>query len=315
MLPNIRFELKSDKNVKKKLIYAMISYRNRTVLHNENPNRPLKYSTGLSIEPKYWDKKKQRAKLNYVNKYDIYFNWSLDNLNKNIEDVFYELSKKGHGRPTYNQVRKALTSKTKMLFDNKSDSIISFTKRFIEIKKATNTADKYKSTIQKYSILLDQLKDYAHDISSELLFSDFDSKMYVDFFDFIDKKYLEAKGYSYSANTLNGRQKKLNAIVNKARKEGYSVIFDFQDRDLKKSADKVNHTYLTLKELSIINNLDNSKMTDSLQKSSIFFIIMATTGLRFSDLHAFVNSDINSGLLSTGEKFYYVELILKKTNE
>ena len=121
-------------------------------------------------------------------------------------------------------------------------------------------------------------------------------------------------GYSYAANTLEGKQKKLNAILNKARKEGYNINFDFQDKELKMSSDKVNHPYLTLDELKRIYNLDLSEASMSMQQSAFYLLLMATTGLRYSDLTKLNELKISEGTLPNGHDYKYIELVITKTN-
>jgi len=313
MIHSIRFELKSDKKAKKKLIYALISYNNRSIMYGENTSKPLKYSTGLKIEPEYWNKKKQEAKNTYIQNHSRLFNIELNGFKKQVEDVFYELEKEGINMPPYIAVRQKLNELRKGVKTVKSDSLIDFIDDMVKFEKSKTINPLGNSTIEKYEILLDQLKLYEKKIKLPLTFDRLNRVIYNGFFEFINKEYIKETGDGYAANTLNGKQKKLNKILKSAKNQGYNVNFDFMDKSLKYSADKVNHVYINFDELNKMIDMDKDVLKKQYEIARDFFFIMTLCGLRYSGLKILFNNTVKKGKLKSGKTFYYVEHASKKT--
>ena len=58
----------------------------------------LRISTGISINPKSWNKKEQKVRINYKNASEI--NHRIENLAHNIQDYYYKLKAEGRNLST-----------------------------------------------------------------------------------------------------------------------------------------------------------------------------------------------------------------------
>src|ERR1035438_1253957 len=136
-MAKINYYLKDPQSDKQTLIYLMFRYKGKT----------LKYSTGESINPKYWNSNSQRAK--ETSKFPEYpdLNHFLNKLGERTLNIFRNYKSEGI-MPEPNQLRQDLKDSYKENNSNGNFSVVF--DEFIEAKKSVFS----KGTIKNYQIIM-----------------------------------------------------------------------------------------------------------------------------------------------------------------
>lgn len=308
------FKLKEPKAENQTLIYLKLYYNKIRFV----------YSTGLFINPKFWNIEKDRPYLKNndpgltvtLSKSDILNNTGIDN----------ELSRyKAETGRIFNYFRyQTITPNKELLkaeFDKKfrpdeSEKPIKaperinlnqYIKNFITAietgKRTTEKGTRYtKGTIKNYLGFQTQFDNYQTEIHRKLNFNDITIDFYDKYVSFFNQK-------NYSPNTIGRHIKALKVIMRSAKEEGLHENNEIERKKFKVITTEVNPVYLTQKEVDDIYKLDLSD-NKTWDVARDIFLIGCYTAQRFSDY-----SRINTQHIKELTNGKVIEIIQKKTGE
>lgn len=222
----------------------------------QNRNRKF-VSTGIAIEPKYWESKVMKVASSHPRSDE--FNMVLQNMNQKVESILRKamLLEKNIG---VDEVVALLAQTDSNLFSD-------FIKREIEIDKRIKLKTK--------TDLLNTL-NRLNEFNSEIKIQDIDYKLIVEF-----DNYLRGRGYSI--NTISKFHKNVKRFLNLAIK--YRVISkdDYPYNNFRVKKESTVRESLSLAE---INNLENNCYTINTTNAIVkdMFLFACYTGLRISDV-------------------------------
>jgi integrase len=259
------FYLKSGKS-SERLIYLFYSY---------NGYR-LKCSTGLSINPEYWNPNKQQVKETASFGVGLARNYNerLKELARTVERVQLEHLNAGK-LLSPSELRDELN---KVLGKAKpaSRAVFAYMEQFIE---AREQSPKYRpESLKIYRTLFKRLKSFAAKIGKQQLeFSDITPEFWEKFRDYL-------YSLNLAENTVHKQITTFKTILNAAAENpetGADSAY-MNTRRLGVSKEATQKMYLNLEELQILFSLDLST-APRLARIRDLFLIGAFTGLRFSD--------------------------------
>ena len=306
-MANVTFILK-DSNKVTSLIFARFSFNYFEI--NENGKKvfkQLKFSTGETINPIFWDKKKQRVKETVKFPQHPEFNQRLNDIDTIINNVYRKMLNDSEVvtpetlKDKYNEY---LIKNNKIVDPPKQVNLFTaFIQTIIdETKRGERTTEKgmhfQPRTIMSYTTTLNSLKEYEKSIKKHLKFSDINITFYNKYL-----KYLNDK--KYSVNTIGSHIKVIKVMMNIATNRDLNEAKDFTKTEFKTINEETQSIYLTIDELQKISNLDLSK-NKRLEPVRDMFLIACFTGLRFSDLKQlrkehFYNDVIKIKTIKTGQ--------------
>jgi integrase len=308
-MATVKFYLKRSKK-DQTAIFARLSFKYYETNDNGNPvYKQLKYYTGETIDPDYWDKKNQCAK--ETKKFPEYpeFNQRLNDIESIILDVHRKLLNDGRGNELNPETLRDLVNAT-LNKNNKVVKPISNKTGFLEFiqliinesktgERTTENGTRIKPrTLSSYKTTLENLKTYETEKKRNLKFSDITIEFYNKYV-----KYLNDK--KRAVNTIGGHIKNIKVFMSIANDRGLTENKEYQKKDFKKIEEETQTIYLTETELLKIYNKDFSK-NKKLETVRDIFIIGCYTGLRFSDLKQlrkehFSDNTITIATVKTGE--------------
>jgi len=263
-------------------------------------NTRLKYSTGLKINPQYWDFTVQRPLTKGLNDNNVkthckdlnlVINRFIDELQKinsyikreniNPSPDFYKIELNKTFLPTKPKVKHTLVTYVEMFLEQIEK------KERLQPKKNIPYSE---MTIKNYKTILNQLKSFQPIYKNRLDFEKLNIHFYKEF-----TKYLISQ--NYKPNSIGNAIKVLKMILKQAYKDGVSENKLFENEDFAKPSEEAANIYLTETELDYIFNFDFSKHP-SLERVRDVFLIGCYTGLRKSDLNQLQPENfINEGSL------------------
>ena len=262
---------------------------------------PLKYATGKSITPKYWnDKPEYRAKQT-INFDHNTFNTGIDNIENASKKIHGALINKGI-IPTPENIKKALDIEF-----NRNDpaelpkTLNQYIERFVkDCESGARTTEKKtrysKGSIKNIKSFENLFTLYQKEKNRRLCFENITLDFYEDFISYLNKK-------NYSPNTLGRVIKHLKLMMRAARDQGLHNNNEFERRAFKTPSIEVANIYLTETELNEMLKLDLSE-SPHLEQARDVFLIGCYTAQRFSDYSRIRKDHINNG---------FIELIQQKT--
>lgn len=248
----VKFNLHSKKK-ELTLIYLIFRY---------GQAKPIQYSTGEKINPKFWDDSKERAKRNWPG-YKL-LNMLLDKLEEEAK-VYYrscqlqevEFTKEGF-RDKLNEIRQ----KKEAQEDDRS--FLTYFQSFIE-DRSVKLSDGRK---KHYQTTINHIKALAPKIDWEGINDSF-------FYRFLEHLY----AVPMQTNTARQYIKVLKKVMKEGKREGYHNNDSFLYFTVpEKPVDK---TYFTLDEL---NYLYHMQLEGYREKTRDLALVYAFTGVRFQDL-------------------------------
>ena len=272
----VKFNLKNSLNPNEKTqIYLIFNFEG---------NR-LRYYTGKRIEPKYWDKIKQRAKSTFSNA--ISLNQFLTTTANFLTDEYNELQILGK-KITIDSLKNALDNRFNQT--NEHDVFEKFDE-FIEVSKNQRAV----STIRKNKTTINQIRKFCQEKKINLTFDDFDLTFDERFKDFL------INDLKLTNNTVAKHYKTLKVFLNWAVEKGYTSNLEF--RKLKAKVVDGEIYFLTWDELMKLFEMEIEN--NRLQRVRDIFCFGCFTGLRFSDIlnlkqENIVNDTIIAKTLKTG---------------
>ena len=263
-------------------------------------NSRIKISTGLKVNPDYWDKKKYRVRnvIGATDKDEI--NGFLGRLEAKVKSLCTTL--RVAGILTKTTLKEQIEEFINPVKQNDSQ-LFAFIERFIEKAPERTHAGSSKLigkiTILRYKRTYQILRDFAKGIKKPLDFESIDLDFYHDF-----TKYLN--DLDYSTNTVGGHIKTLKVFMNAALEQGKTANRKFKSPRFKIVSEEIDNVYLTEKELQHIAELDLSDKP-RLDRVRDLFLIGCYTGLRFGDLSSLTPDHIRGDFITieqakTGQK-------------
>jgi len=274
----VKFNLKSSLNQNEKTqIYLIFNFEG---------NR-LRYYTGKRIEPKYWDKVKQRAKPSYSSA--ISLNQFLSTTANFLEDEFNQSQILGK-KITIDSLKDALDSRFSQ------DEVFNVFEKFDEFIESSKNL-RAASTIRKYKTTINQLKRFGVAKKLNLTFDSFDLNFDERFKDFL------ISDLKLTNNTIAKHYKTLKVFLNWSIEKGYNSNTEFQKLRAKVIDGEI--YFLNWDELMKLFHLQF--LNDKFSRVRDIFCFGCFTGLRFSDIINLKQDNIHNdtivvNTLKTGTK-------------
>jgi len=172
-------------------------------------------------------------------------------------------------------------------------TLFQFVDKFIE--EAPNRKDKKTgrllayNNIQKYKATEKHLKAFAKSMKKkDFDFSDIDQTFYDKFVAFLQEK-------SFTQNSVGKHIRILKLMLNEATLHGYNTNAYYNSFHV--FTEEIDNFYLNENELQQLKDTDFSK-NPRLDRVRDWFLLLAWTGSRFSDLEKVVKTDIKDGYIS-----------------
>ena len=277
----------------KKISYRAIFNRNKK-LNSEGKglvqiecylDRKRKYlSTGIKIEPIYWNSKLNIIKNNHPEHIEL--NRFINKQIRSLEDYeFKQVEKKGLFS------LKEINGFSHERISN-NDSFLAFFKENMQNNPAIQNV-----TRKQHNAIYNKLMDF----NSALTFDDVDYDMVKMFDNFLRTKDLHI-------NTIANHHKILKTYINLAIKKKLYNLENYPYKQFKAKKIQTKRTFLSIDEVKKIEDLKFTENTIHIEKVRDMFVFSCYTGLRFSDVQNLKNRDI---LKNNGE--YIIEFKQNKT--
>lgn len=281
-MANVIFKLRTLKSTNAQIIYLVYRF---------GRNDKLVYSTGLKIEPKYWNEKKMRVRdmIEALEK-DI-INNRLNEL-QTLSDAFITKETAQAKEITKDTLRSFLDSVINPP-KNDTDTLHGFMIDFIEqsSKRVWGRTGKIvgSKTQLSYKRTLKYLEKYEQKTKQTLDFKDLG-------LDFYNKYTTFLQTFGLSVNTIGREIKTLRTILNEAKMRGKELNRDFLNGCFIVTKEESESVYLNESELSLLYEYDfnNNKKLDRVRD---LFLVGAWTGLRFSDFIRITKDNISNGVI------------------
>ncbi|MDV6169495.1 phage integrase SAM-like domain-containing protein [Flavobacterium sp. DG1-102-2] len=141
------------------------------------------------------------------------------------------------------------------------------------------------SSIQKFTVIRKKMEKLQKQRKKPIYIKDINDRFKNEFVDFYHKE-------NYAQNTI---QRELSFIKTFCRHARYMGVETSSQLDsIKVDKEKSEKIYLTVQELAMIKNIDESKLSDSLQNARDWLIISCYTGQRVSDFMRFTKDMIRT---------------------
>jgi len=172
-------------------------------------------------------------------------------------------------------------------------TVFQFIDKFI--KEAPSRKDKSTgrllthNNIQQYRATEKHLKDFAKGIrKKDFEFSDIDQSFYDGYVAFLQKK-------SFTQNSVGKHVRVLKLMLNEATTQGYNTNAYYNSFHV--FTEETDTIYLNEEELQQLKDADFSK-NPHLDRVRDWFLLLAWTGSRFSDLEKVTKTDIKDGFIT-----------------
>lgn len=252
----ISFYLKKSTD-EKSIIYISLSFRG---------NRKM-ITTGISINPKYWDSKKNRIKTSYSSA--MVLNNTLEKIADVARDHFNKYLLK-NATPDMNDIQNEVK---RFLRPDTFKSEFSFADAFQEFlieREKKNVAS--FGTIKHYQSFFNRLIKLFPDLK----FENINNKFHTEY------NYHLSKEMNFTDNYIGFHIKTLKTFMRWAQNKGYHNNEYY--KEMKVIHREVDNVALTLQELDILETLEFTKKDIHLKIIRDLFLLQCYTGLRVSDL-------------------------------
>jgi len=251
----------------------------------------LFHKSEFEIDPELWDNKKEaiKARVLFHQKERDSFNNSINERKDLILKVYGEETNKDSLTSEWLETaidKKLNPEKYKLHKD--LDSLFKFIAYFIE--EAPNRKDKNTgrfltyNNIQQYKATEKHLKDFATSIhKKDFRFEEIDQSFYDKFVSFLQKK-------NFTQNSVGKHIRVLKLMLNEATAKNINTSLNYTKFHV--FTEETDTIYLTEEELQKFKDKDLSK-TPHLERVRDWFLLLAWTGSRFSDLEKITQTDIN----------------------
>jgi integrase len=266
---NIHFVLRAQGAADPKIILRVFDSR----FHLRN----FMYSTGLSISPNQWDKRKNRPKISTYPSDEL--NRLIKHLNKIESAVKDFLSERNNSKTIAREDLKAHIEKS--LIDEVGIKNEKATKenQFFSIWAQIINTTKYSGisitdgTKRSKTQTLNLIKRFAAENSQKLSFETIDMKFYHSFDEYMNRNGL-------NINTRGKHFKEIKAVLREAEDRDIIVNHAFRKKSFKVMRTNPDNVYLNTTEIVKLYNL---KLTAAQEKLRDIFVMACYVGARHSD--------------------------------
>lgn len=221
-------------------------------------------STGESIDPEYWDEKKQRPKQNY--RYYSRLKRNLDKMERDVENFRLDLIDKGV-RPTREHFKEAFRAERAVTYAEAKEAFI----EWMGVNRSERTVAKFLTTFRA----LERYKRPSFTMFNKTFGEDFSTHLY---------------GKGLVNNSVGKYVSNVKTFLSFCYDRGW-ITTDYW-RKYKILQEEADITYLTKEEL---HALETVELPETLDKVRGLFLFGCYTGLRFSDLSRFDKNWIKNG--------------------
>lgn len=297
-IPTPRFNLRSHDPIKDKDTSTLI------VLVLRYNKKRLVWSTREKIKPRFWDQKKNRAKITVNNSQDSHINKTLNTISSKAIDIFREHD----GNISISDFKKELDISFGRIRREETDGkyipFMEFLDHYIEERQKRKNAK--RGTWKNLQTAANHIKKFIKEKypGKTIDYNDIDWKFRFDFEDWLYKKPRE-----HSNNYASKQIDILKHFLIEAHDEGFHTnqIYNKKKKwNIEK--EKTTKVVLSFEELEQLNNLDLSK-NKRLDRVRDLFLIGAYSGLRFSDF-----TRIKPENIITEDGFELLEIYTQKTD-
>ncbi|HBL77752.1 MAG: hypothetical protein A2W90_02405 [Bacteroidetes bacterium GWF2_42_66] len=283
----------------KSSVFAVINHK----------GKPYKITTGVSVEVRYWNKRRVRETAEYPESEII--NIQLSTFEIQMMELFNRcLIERRH--PTPAEIKAAKSGDTN---PTKTESFTDFFYKYF-----TN-ANYHWETYNKYNMAYKYMLKYQDAFNTRLTFDAVDVYFYDNFKRWIlRRKYRPAKGEPekyYSLNYIGSLVKCIKKVLRESGPESRNRLhenFSYRNREFKTDAEQSDTVYLSMAELLSIHaftatpdnikalsadtRLENlQRKADAMNTAKNKFLIGAFTALRVSDFNRLKEVNIQSGMI------------------
>ena len=298
-MPSVNFYLKKASSLtNKSLIILQFFYENERLL----------FSFGESIEPKKWNKARQRAKSLQELTSQANQQYSLNDLLDKLEDLTLEtyFKEKIKGTPSHSVIKSELQS---FLKKNHPKNIIAeptlfdLIERFIKGEINYGGKAKKSSTIKGYITVKNHLLGFQKSSGPQVNFSTITLDFFYKFTNYLrQEQHVAHNGIAKYIDILK-------VFMSEAVELKYTSNYDFKSRNFRVAEDPTYATYLTENELEVLYKYDLSR-NKRLEQVRDLFIFGCWVGLRYSDY-----STVEFENIFQNDGDYYLKIITDKTDE
>jgi hypothetical protein len=273
--PNIHLDDKKNRN-ETIIVFRVTAGRNIDV----------RLSTGYKINPRYWNKAKQRVKNVAAVTNAVPINIDLDKIKNDFDRLVsqYITDRKAITKDSIKEIYHTVSIsqliapvvEEKMKFFKFCNEIFIPTKE----KKLPKTRGKKSQTVSVYKQGINHYREFQEDEMFDVDFDTIDMGFYYEFIEYMQDK-TKKDGTNYSVNTIGKHIKTLCTILNEATALEYNTRLAYKSADFKIVSEITTAIYLTNDELQKMINLDLSKHPKHEKARDIF--IMGSDFNRFSE--------------------------------
>ncbi len=250
----------------------------------------VQVSTGVKLKKEYWNISTQQIKniTSIVNRVDInrYLLESKERFQR-----FYLNNQPRTKDELRELIKRSLSDEKASIID-----LLSFAKSFSDLqsKKINPKTGKplAKSTLSKFRLLHEHLRDFKNDQGKSLDFDNIDLDFYYNFLAFLKEK------HQYSPNTLGKYIQALKTLLNEATAQKLTDNTGFKSSHFKRISVEAENIYLTDLEVRSILAVDLSNKPH-LDRSRDVFIVGCYTGLRYQDIISLNRGSLSGNYLNT----------------
>lgn len=282
----------SKRKAPSSLIYLQFKYGKNKLL----------YSFGQTIDPRNWNKEKERVKNNSATTEDgkYLLNDLLDSLEKECERAYNSEIKNGIPHP------KKLKEHLNNYLNRESIKKQKLGTLYDLIEKFENGEIKYKGrsksngTLKTYKTTLNHLKSFEKRMNYRVDFDTINIDFYNKFTDYLEKEGL-------NINTIGRNIKDIKTFMNEALDRDLTSNISFKKKKFATPREETYSVYLTESEIFKLYNHDfsNKKTYEHVRD---LFVFGCCVGLRFSDY-----SNIKPDNIIKMDEEYFIKLISQKT--
>ncbi len=255
------------------------------------------YTSNLKIRAKDWDNEAQqvRASFHIDKRKRLEFNKQVLDIKEAILSIINPLHSYANvtSRWLYEEMSKILYPGSGLIIQEKPNTLLKWIKMFIE--EAPARKDKVTgrllvyNNLQQYRATQRHLDNFAkYKGHKDWDFTEVDQAFYIDFVEYL-------QGLGFTANSVGKHIKILKLMINEATKRGFNTTNDYSDFYV--FNEDVDTIYLTEEELGQLKDVDLTN-TPYLDRVRDWFLLLAWTGCRFSDLQKIGKTDVKDNFIT-----------------
>jgi integrase len=268
----VRFTLRNAKE-KESSVVLTVNVGIYKMINGKKSYQPFKYSTGLTVPTKYWNKKQYRVSNNKSFPEGKIINKTLDSIAYHFNEAYYIVNDQNNVI-TADALKKQLEINLGIL-SLKTDFFAAFDK-FIEDSKKGERLVKGKqlanTTINHYKTTRNKLYEFNPGLS----FQSIDMNFYRDFI-----KFLYGKGFS--DNYIGSHIKRLKTFMTETFEQHHNS--KYLHKEFRKLQEVTTKVALSFDEIDRLAGIDLSKKP-KLERVRDVFLIGCNTALRYSDWYS-----------------------------